>query len=82
MMTCLKYFLPMSCVLLVGVCVWQLVVPSALANAVKYILAFGCVIGSIAVIGSLFRSPGTAAAPSGALPGAWEGRPVVATPKK
>jgi NADH-quinone oxidoreductase subunit H len=27
MMTCLKYLLPMSCVLLLGVCLWQLVVP-------------------------------------------------------
>ena len=75
MMTCLQYFLPMSCVLLVGVCVWQLVVPSSVANAVKFILAFGCLIGSVAVIGSLFRSPGTAYAPRGQLPGAWDGEP-------
>ena len=27
MMTCLKYFLPISCFLLVGVCAWQLFVP-------------------------------------------------------
>ena len=28
MMTCLKYFLPMACVLLLGVCLWELFVPS------------------------------------------------------
>ena len=28
MMTCLKYFLPISCVLLLGVCVWELYVPN------------------------------------------------------
>jgi NADH-quinone oxidoreductase subunit H len=39
MMTCIKYLLPISCVLLMGVCLWQLLVPffSGLAN-VKYIL--------------------------------------------
>ena len=41
MMTCLQYFLPISCVLLVGVCLWQLLVPSGVAIVVKYVLAFG-----------------------------------------
>src|SRR5439155_24429419 len=27
MMTCIKYLLPISCALLVGVCFWQLVIP-------------------------------------------------------
>jgi NADH-quinone oxidoreductase subunit H len=76
MMTCLKYFLPISCVLLVGVCVWQLLVPVGVMHAVTYILAFGCAGGTVIVFASLFRSAGTASAPPGALPGAWEGRPV------
>jgi len=32
MMTCLKYILPMSCVLLVGVCLWRLVLPEDLCR--------------------------------------------------
>ncbi len=77
MMTCLKYLLPISCVLLVGVCLWQLVVPAWVARAVPYLLAFGSAGGALAVAASLFRSAGTAYAPSGTLPGAWEGRSVV-----
>jgi NADH-quinone oxidoreductase subunit H len=76
MMTCLKYLLPISCVLLVGVCVWQLVVPAAVARVVTFALAFGCAVGPFAVFASLFRSAGTATAPVGALPGAWVGRAV------
>ena len=75
MMTCLKYFLPISCVLLVGVCLWQLVVPAAVAQVVTYVLAFGCVGLSALVFLSLFRSSGTAFAPAGQLPGAWDGEP-------
>ncbi len=73
MMTCLKYFLPISCVLLVGVCLWQLAIPVTVAVVVKYILAFGCAGGALIVFASLFRSAGTATAPPGKLPGAWEG---------
>ncbi len=75
MMTCLKYFLPMSCVLLVGVCLWQLVIPAAVARVVTFALAFGCVGSSLLVLVSLFRSSGTAYAPAGQLPGAWDGEP-------
>ncbi|MBM3978712.1 MAG: NADH-quinone oxidoreductase subunit NuoH [Planctomycetes bacterium] len=80
MMTCLKYFLPMSCVLLVGVCLWQLLVPSAVAVVVKYAMAGACAAGALAVFVSLFRSPGTAFAPAGQLPGAWDGHTFA--PKK
>lgn len=38
MLTCLEYFLPISCALLLGVCTWQLVIPTELANWTKYIL--------------------------------------------
>ncbi len=75
MMTCLKYFLPISCVLLVGVCLWQLVVPAVVANVVKYALAFGSVSFALLVFASLFRSAGTASVPAGELPGAWGGQP-------
>jgi NADH-quinone oxidoreductase subunit H len=39
MMTCLKYLLPISCVLLLGVSVWQVIVPPLIAPFVKYILS-------------------------------------------
>src|SRR5919202_4978470 len=46
MMTCLKYFLPISCVLLLGVCLWELFVPDVVGTAWR--------IGSaVAVAGSL-----------------------------
>jgi len=75
MMTCLQYFLPISCVLLVGVCLWQLTIPATVADIVKYILAIGCAVGLLAMIVSLFRPPPASAAP-GHLPGAWEDRPT------
>src|SRR6185369_12011654 len=57
MMTCLKYFLPISCVLLVGVCLWLLVVPADVASVVKYVLGIGCAVGMLVVFVSLFRPP-------------------------
>jgi NADH-quinone oxidoreductase subunit H len=73
MMTCLQYFLPISCVLLVGVCLWQLLAPAWLAIAANYTLAIGSAIFVLIVFLSVFRSPPGAAAPRGRLPGAWEG---------
>jgi NADH-quinone oxidoreductase subunit H len=72
MMTCLKYFLPMSCVLLVGVCLWQLLVPAEVAGATKYVLAIGTAVAGLAVGLSLLRTPPQAATTRGALPGAWK----------
>lgn len=69
MMTCLKYFLPISCVLLVGVCLWQLWMPAAVKNNLKYLLSFGTLLFGVAVIISLLR-PGNFA-PRGQLPGAF-----------
>jgi NADH-quinone oxidoreductase subunit H len=78
MMTCLKYFLPISCVLLVGVCAWQLLVPATVANMVKYALAVTCAVGLLVTFLSLFRTPPKGATTARALPGAWEDQPVVA----
>lgn len=69
MMTCLKYFLPMSCVLLLGVCVWQLLVPTATTRIVAYVLASGTVLAGVFLCASLLR-PGNFA-PRGRLPGAF-----------
>src|SRR6185503_17188933 len=41
METCLQYFLPISCVLLVGVCLWLLLAPPWLTTATRYVLAGG-----------------------------------------
>jgi NADH-quinone oxidoreductase subunit H len=80
MTTCLQYFLPISCVLLVGVCLWQLAVPAVVAAVVKYALAFSCAVGVVAVSVSLFRTPVGSGSPAGTLPGAWEGKPTAPQP--
>ena len=73
METCLRYFLPISCVLLVGVCLWLLVAPPWLTAATRYVLGIGSAVFMLVVFVSLFRSAGTAFAPRGQLPGAWAG---------
>jgi NADH-quinone oxidoreductase subunit H len=75
MMTCLKYFLPISCVLLLGVCVWELYVPAAVETGWRYLSAFGCLLFIVGLIFRLLTAPLTM--PRGELPGAWAG---VATP--
>ena len=77
METCLQYFLPISCVLLVGVCLWLLLVPPGVATAVKFVLAFGSAGFVLAVFASLFRMR-PMSAPRGQLPGAWDDRPTPA----
>jgi NADH-quinone oxidoreductase subunit H len=76
MMTCLKYFLPISCALLVGVCLWLLLIPPGAARVVQYVLAVGCAVALLAVFVSLFRTPPQGATSRAALPGAWEGLAV------
>lgn len=39
MMTCLKYLLPISCVLLMGVSLWQLLVPGEVRQIIQYVIA-------------------------------------------
>ena len=38
-MVCLKYFLPISCGLLLGICAWELYLPQNIASVVPYVLA-------------------------------------------
>ncbi len=80
MMTCLQYFLPISCVLLLGVCVWLLVVPPGLAEGTRYLLGFGSAAIILVVGASLFR--GSNDSPGGGLPGAWLGKPTPLTAAK
>ena len=42
MMTCLKYLLPISCVLLLGVSLWQLALPAVVLLNLKYVMALVC----------------------------------------
>jgi NADH-quinone oxidoreductase subunit H len=72
METCLQYFLPISCILLVGVCLWQLLAPDWLDVGMKYTLAIGSTAFVLIVFASLFRPP-PKTAPRGRLPGAWDG---------
>lgn len=74
MMTCLQYFLPISCVLLIGVSLWLLLAPAWLAGATRYVLAFGSV-SSVLVVGASVLRPPPASAPVGQLPGVWAGQP-------
>jgi NADH-quinone oxidoreductase subunit H len=73
MMTCLQYFLPISCVLLVGVCLWQLLVPPGVAEVVNLAIAFGWALLLLVVFVSVLRPRTGAWAPRGQLPGAWDG---------
>jgi NADH-quinone oxidoreductase subunit H len=71
MTTCLKYFLPMSCALLLGVSAWQVFAPAVVKAATPYLLAGGTVV-SLAVFGGwLLRGSGDL--PSGELGGVWAG---------
>jgi NADH-quinone oxidoreductase subunit H len=49
MMTCLKYLLPISCVLLMGVSLWQLLLPAVAIEAINYVI---CAL-SLAALGYL-----------------------------
>jgi NADH-quinone oxidoreductase subunit H len=69
---CLKYFLPMSCALLLGVCVWELCAPKWLGQIWRFASAFGSVFFIVAVAFRVFTSPLTS--PKGELSGAWQGR--------
>ncbi len=55
MMTCLKYFLPIACVLVVGVGVWQLYFAAAIGEATRYVLAGGSTLVIAGVVLSLLR---------------------------
>lgn len=57
MMTCLQYFLPISCGLLVGVCLWQLLAPGWLTTATRYVLAAGAGLGVVTILVLAFRPP-------------------------
>ncbi len=75
MMTCLKYFLPISCGLILFVCLWQLIVPPSISLYWSYGSSALTVLTILTVFWKVCTSP--LDMPRGELPGAWEG---VATP--
>jgi NADH-quinone oxidoreductase subunit H len=65
MMTCLKYLLPISCVLLLGISVWQLLVPPIAETIIRYVLAAACVaIAALTMFRVLTQTPTTGIPPS------------------
>jgi NADH-quinone oxidoreductase subunit H len=69
MMTCLKYFLPAACGLLIAVGLWQVFVPAEVGTIVRYALAGGTAVFLLGVLASLFVLKGDV--PAGRLAGAW-----------
>jgi NADH-quinone oxidoreductase subunit H len=67
MMTCLKYLLPISCVLLVGVSLWQLLVPHALQIIIWKTIFAVCMIGLLVTLWKLWTW--ASAPPATAMPG-------------
>ena len=75
MAVCLQYFLPISCFLLLAVCVWQLFVPTGVAEVVRYGLAFGTLLIFVGLFISLLRPMPKGL--RGPLGGAWTPTKVV-----
>jgi NADH-quinone oxidoreductase subunit H len=70
MVTCLRYLLPISCVLLLGVTVWQLVASELLwLSYIKWLLAGGCLALFVLMLAKALTSVGTT--PTQLMPGAW-----------
>jgi NADH-quinone oxidoreductase subunit H len=57
MMTCLKYLLPISCVLLLGVSVWQVLIPPGFGVVVKFILAGASLLATVGTAFTLVVTP-------------------------
>jgi NADH-quinone oxidoreductase subunit H len=69
MMTCLKYLLPLSCFLLLGVTIWRVAVPFVVQDIVHWLI-FASFLGLIALmIWQWIRW--SSAPPSSAMPGMW-----------
>jgi NADH-quinone oxidoreductase subunit H len=74
MTTCLKYLLPISCVLLVGLALWQLAVPVQVRTTTPLVLAIGSLLGMLGVLLAALTVP--VSAPRGGLPGVWANLPT------
>jgi NADH-quinone oxidoreductase subunit H len=72
MTTCLKYFLPIGMVLLVGVCLWQLAAPPWLSKGWRWVAGGGTLFLHLLVLQKLIWMSNTG--PRDGLPGVWAGR--------
>jgi NADH-quinone oxidoreductase subunit H len=72
MITCLRYVLPITCVLLLGVSCWQLaLVKLPWIGNIRYLLAGACVFGAGAFVFKAFTSA-SVANPTQLMPGPWQ----------
>jgi NADH-quinone oxidoreductase subunit H len=69
MMTCLKYLLPLSCFLLLGVSLWQVLVPFLVQDVIRWVLFAACMLMILWTIRQWVRW--SSAPPSSAMPGMW-----------
>jgi NADH-quinone oxidoreductase subunit H len=82
MMTCLKYLLPLSCILLLCVSLWQLLVPPAVLRFWKYPMAAICMLGILGMVWRIVSSRNPP--PLTGMPGVWNmpGTPTYELTKK
>ena len=72
MMTCLRYLLPLSCVLLLGVSVWELATTEwQWLDYTRFVLSVVCLALFVWMIVKAIQSIGTT--PTEMMPGAWHG---------
>src|SRR5262249_1151542 len=77
MMTCLRYLLPISCVLLAGVSIWQLVaVDLPFIKYVNWLLAAVTVAATVLLLWKAITT--TQLSPTTMMPGVWRGERSVA----
>jgi NADH-quinone oxidoreductase subunit H len=69
MMACLKYLLPISCVLLMGVSVWRLLLPTLVQDYFRLVMMLACVAFVAWLVKQWFTF--ASAPPSTAMPGMW-----------
>ncbi|MCS7045128.1 MAG: NADH-quinone oxidoreductase subunit H [Gemmataceae bacterium] len=69
MMTCLKYLVPIACVLLVGVSLWQLLLPAAVATILSWVI-FGLSMAGLAWFAWTLKTFASAK-PGDAMAGMW-----------
>ena len=75
MMTCLKYLVPVSCVLLLGVSLWTLLVPSLVQDWFNRVMFAGCLVITALVVKKLFTW--ASLPPGSAMPGMYRSVGVV-----
>jgi NADH-quinone oxidoreductase subunit H len=78
MMICLKYFLPISILMLVGVLCWQIWLAAWLGAVTRLILGWGSVLFCLGVFGSLLTRTGVA--PRQAAMGVWQSSAIATRP--